>query len=178
MAAMTTGPENPYGEQEPVSRRPAALRCPAAALALAVRRAAAALPAGAGAVLAAGLRQPYQQPGYGQPVPYVTAPPTDGLALGSMITGIVALVLSCAYGVGLLASPVALVLGKVSMNRIARSQGQLGGRGLAVTGFVLGIVGTVLLVIAIAIVVVVIIVAVNDPDAFNDGYSSSARLSG
>jgi len=174
---MTTGPENPYGEQEPSeppTHQPYGAPPPPSPSPYGAQQ----QPYQQAPYPQQGYGQPYQQPGYGQPVPYVTSPPTDGLALGSMITGIVALVLSCAYGIGLLASPVALVLGKVSMNRIARSQGQLGGRGLAVTGFVLGIVGTVLLVIAIAIVVVIIIVAVNDPDAFNEGYNSSARLSG
>ena len=104
-----------------------------------------------------GQQQYPQQPQYGYPV----APPTDGMALGAMITGIAALVMSCAYGVGLLASPVALVLGKISMNRIDRSEGRLGGRGMAVAGFVLGIIGTVLLVLAIVVLVIVIIAAVN-----------------
>jgi len=93
-----------------------------------------------------------------------------------MITGIAAIVLSCAYGIGLLASPVALVLGKVSLNRIKRSQGQLGGHGFALAGFILGIIGTVLLVLAIIAVVIIIVVAVNDPDAFSD--SGSGSLSG
>ena len=70
--------------------------------------------------------------------------------------------MACAYGVGLLASPVALVLGRVSMKRIDRSEGQLGGRGYAVTGFVLGIIGTVLLVLTIAAVIALIVYAAND----------------
>lgn len=173
---MTTGPENPYGEQEPgtpPTHQPYGSPPPPAP------------PYGAPSPYGApqqgyqqpGYGTPYQQPGYGQPAyPYATAPPTDGLALGSMITGIAAIVLSCAYGVGLLASPVALVLGKVSLNRIKRSQGQLGGHGFALTGFILGIIGTVLLVLAIIAVVIIIVVAINDPDAFGD--SGSASLSG
>ncbi|WP_051551467.1 DUF4190 domain-containing protein [Nocardioides sp. URHA0020] len=119
-------------------------------------------------------QQPYQQQGYPQPAygqppyPYAAAPPNDGLALGAMITGIASIVLSCAYGVGLLAAPVALVLGRVSMNRIKRSDGQLGGRGFALTGFILGIIGTILLVLAIIAVVVIVVVAINNPGAFDD----------
>lgn len=172
---MTTGPENPYGEQEPgtpPTHQPYGAPPPPAP------------PYGAPAPYGQqqpaqpnpqqpypqqGYGQQYPQPGYGQPppYPYATSAPTDGLALGSMITGIAAIVLSCLYGFGLLASPVALILGKVSLNRIDRSQGQLGGRGLALTGFILGIIGTVLLVLAIAVLVIVIVVAINDPDAFN-----------
>ena len=172
---MTTGPENPYGEPDPEvppTHQPYGAPQP---------------PYGApqppyGApqpYQQQPYQQPYPQPAYGQqPYPYAAAPPTDGLALGSMITGIAALVLSCAYGVGLLASPVALVLGKVSMNRIARSQGQLGGRGLAVTGFVLGIIGTVLLVLAIVGVIALFVWAANDESAFTQGPLGGGRLSG
>jgi hypothetical protein len=184
MAAMTTGPENPYGEQEPgtpPTHQPYGASPPPAP------------PYGTppppsappyGTPSSYGAPQPPQYPQYPQqgyppqgyppqgyaqpPYPYVTAPPTDGLALGAMITGIAALVLSCAYGIGLLAAPVALVLGKVSMNRIKRSEGRLGGSGLALTGFILGIIGTVLLVLAIIAVVIIIVVAINDPSAFDE----------
>jgi len=102
---------------------------------------------------------PQQQPGY----PYGGGYPqqSDGLALAAMITGILSLVLTCGYGIGLLGSPVALVLGRVSMKRIDRSGGRLAGRGMAKTGFILGIIGTVLLVLALVALVVVVVVAVN-----------------
>ena len=102
------------------------------------------------------LPAPYPQQ-YGYPV----APRNEGMGVAAMVTGIVALVLSCAYGLGLLASPVALVLGKVSMNRIKRSQGQVGGRGFALTGFVLGIIGTVLLVLWVGLIVTLVIGELN-----------------
>ena len=86
-----------------------------------------------------------------------------------MVIGIVSMVLMCAYGIGLLGSPVALVLGRVSMNRIDRSQGQLGGRGMAQAGFIMGIIGTVLLVLAIILLVVVIAIGVSG--GFDDPYS-------
>jgi hypothetical protein len=86
---------------------------------------------------------------------------TDGLALAAMIVGIASLVLVCAYGVGLLGSPVAMVMGRVAMKRIDRSGGRLAGRGMAQTGFILGIIGTVLLVLTVIAVVVVIVIAVN-----------------
>lgn len=116
----------------------------------------------------------YGQPAYGQPAYgqapygspygaglYTPAPPNESLSVASMVVGIVSFVLACGYGIGLLGSPVALVLGRISMKRIDRSQGTLGGRGFALTGFILGIIGTILLVLAIAAVVVIIIVAAN-----------------
>ena len=67
------------------------------------------------------------------------------------MVGIVSLFLACGYGIGLLGSPVALFMGRSSMKRIDASQGRLGGRGMAQAGFVLGIVGTVLLVLVLAL---------------------------
>ena len=78
-----------------------------------------------------------------------------------MVVGIVSFVLACGYGIGFLGSPVALVLGRISMKRIDQSGGQLGGRGMAQAGFILGIIGTVLLVLALIALVVVIVIGVN-----------------
>jgi hypothetical protein len=52
-------------------------------------------------------------------------------------------------------------MGRVAMKRIDRSGGRLAGRGMAQTGFILGIIGTVLLVLTVIAVVVVIVIAVN-----------------
>jgi hypothetical protein len=116
---------------------------------------------------------PYGGPAGGPvgPVGPHVPPQSDGLALGAMIVGIVSLVLTCGYGIGLLGSPAALVLGRISMKRIDRSGGRLGGRGMAQAGFVLGIIGTVLLVLAIAAIVVFIVVAANG--GFDDGGSTT-----
>jgi hypothetical protein len=126
----------------------------------------------------------YQQPAYGQqypPQPYAPAPyapqpygyaapqQNEGLATAAMIVGIVSLVLACGYGIGLLGSPVALFMGRAAKKRIDRSNGTLGGRGMAQAGFILGIVGTVFLLLAIIAVVVIIIVAVNG--GFDTDYS-------
>ncbi|MBO1420121.1 DUF4190 domain-containing protein, partial [Streptomyces sp. FH025] len=70
---------------------------------------------------------------YGYPTPYNPQPEprTNGLAVGSLVTGLSLL------------GPVALVLGILALNRIGR-RGERG-QGMAVTGVVLGVVGTVLL---------------------------------
>lgn len=107
---------------------------------------------------------PYGQPQYGQP-PYGQLPyaypylpqQQEGRATTAMVLGIVGLVLACLYGFGLLLSPVALFLGRSSVKRIDASQGQLGGRGQAQAGFVMGLIGTVFLVLLIVLVVVVIV---------------------
>jgi hypothetical protein len=163
---MTTGPENPYGEQDPgppPTHQPYGRPHPQP-------------PPNPYQQQPSYQQPPYPQQ-YGQPSPqqppygYPVAVPTDGLAIGAMITGIAGLVMACAYGLGLLASPVALVLGRVSMNRIARSEGRLGGRGMALAGFILGIVGTALLVLVIIGLVIVIIVAANDDSSSTFGHA-------
>ena len=63
---------------------------------------------------------------------------SDGLAIASLVTGIVSLV--CC---GLVTGVPAIVMGLVSRNRIARSAGALGGRGMAVAGVILGVAGSV-----------------------------------
>jgi hypothetical protein len=104
---------------------------------------------------------PYQQQG-GYPVAY--PPPNHGRAVAAMVVGIVALVFSCAYGVPLLGSPVAWWLGATAKKEIDASQGQLGGRGMAQAGFVLGIIGTVLLVLGIIAVAGLLVFAASYDD--------------
>jgi hypothetical protein len=96
---------------------------------------------------------PYTAP-YGGP--YTAAAPTvhqHSGATASMVVGILALALSCGYGLTLLASPVAWWLGRRSLREIDASGGTLSGRGLAQAGMVTGIVGTVLLGVAVLAVV-------------------------
>jgi hypothetical protein len=149
---MTTGPENPSGDQQPPFQPPTPPPY---------------------AQQPQYPQQPgFQQPGYGvpgyPPAGYGFSPPNEGMAVASMVIGIVAFVLSCGYGIGLIGSPVALIMGRVSMKRIDQSGGQLGGRGMAQAGFILGIIGTVLLVLGLIALAVIIIVGLNG--GFDDSY--------
>jgi hypothetical protein len=77
-----------------------------------------------------------QQPGAG-PVPGWVAPPrTPGQAYAALILGIVGLVVC-----PLLPSIAAVVFGHISKGEIDRAGGQLGGRGIAMTGLILGWIG-------------------------------------
>ena len=70
------------------------------------------------------------------------APRTDGLAIASLVIGILALV--CSVGcLGIFLGPTAAIMGFISRQRISSSGGTLGGGVLAVVGLVLGIVGFV-----------------------------------
>lgn len=83
-------------------------------------------------------QQPYAaQPAYG----YAPAPPSSGVALASMITGIAALALGSMCGLPILAAPVAIILGAMGMRETG--PGQKAGCGFAITGLATGILGTV-----------------------------------
>ncbi len=64
---------------------------------------------------------------------------TDGLAIGSLIVGIVGIV--CFFiCLGVVLGPAAAIMGFISRQRIASSGGTLGGGGLAIAGLILGVV--------------------------------------
>jgi len=88
----------------------------------------------------------YQPAGYGYGYP--AAPKTDGMAIASMVCSLAGLVACC------IPSVVGLILGLVSLSRIKKSQGALGGRGMAITGVVVGAVLTAGMLIYAAVVLI------------------------
>jgi hypothetical protein len=102
--------------------------------------------------------QPYgQPPQYGQPQQYGQQPygqppvgyaPDHPKATTSLILGILGIVVC-----GIIA-PFAWQSGRRTLAEIDASQGQLGGRGAAQAGYVLGIIGTVLLGLGLLLMVV------------------------
>lgn len=110
------------------------------------------------------LWQAGQQPPYGQPFPgyptYAALPPELPQANTAFILGLVGLIGGFFCGLPILCAPVAWVLGAQARRTIRESNGQLGGESKATTGFVLGIIGTVLLVLVVIAIVVVVAVAV------------------
>lgn len=84
---------------------------------------------------------PVAQPGL-PPPPTYTPPPVNGLAIGSLISG----VFMC------IGSIPAVIMGHIALSKIKRSNGAQGGRGIAIAGIILGWVGTaVLILLGIAI---------------------------
>jgi hypothetical protein len=69
-------------------------------------------------------------------------PRTDGLAIASLIIGIVSLVCFF-FCLGVVLGPTAAIMGFISRQRIASSGGMLGGGTMATVGLVLGIIGFV-----------------------------------
>jgi hypothetical protein len=66
----------------------------------------------------------------------------DGLAIASLVIGILSLACSVAC-LGIVLGPTAAIMGFISRQRIASSGGALGGGALATIGLVLGIIGFV-----------------------------------
>src|SRR4051812_35531228 len=89
------------------------------------------------------MTQPPSYPEYNSPS---TTAPKSRMAITSMVLGIVALPLMCAFGVGLTPAIIAVILGFMAMGAIGKSMGALSGRGFALTGVILGIVCLVLII--------------------------------
>jgi len=102
-----------------------------------------------------------QQPGYGQPIGYVPpqqfAAPTSnagqGLGITSMVLGILSILTSCAYGLGLVLAILAVIFGHVAHSQSKQANGRA--NGMAVTGLVCGYIslGVVVLVMTWLMVV-------------------------
>ncbi len=75
-----------------------------------------------------------------------------------MILGIIGLVLMCAYGAGIIFAIIAIVLGKMGMNKVA--QGRANNPGMAKAGFIMGIIGTVIGVLFLLFLIFVIVLGV------------------
>jgi uncharacterized membrane protein YccC len=110
----------------------------------------------------------YPPPPHGQPTgpwPYPVQP-KEPSAIPAMVVGIIAVAGGMMCYLPILASPVALVLGRRSLNAIRR-QPHLGGRGEAMAGFVLGIIGTCMLALVVLVIAGIAIWAMSDPSGFD-----------
>lgn len=106
-------------------------------------------------------QQPYGQQPYGQPVygtGYPQVAPMHGSATTALVLGIISLaggLVLC--GVPFFAAPFAWFIGRKALKEIEASQGRLRGQGEAKAGMVMGIIGTVLLILGILVFAIAII---------------------
>lgn len=102
--------------------------------------------------------QPFpSQPGYTGGPPGSYQPQTNGMAIASLVSGILGL--TFVFGIG---AVLALVFGYVARGQIKRSQGQQTGSGLAIAGIVMGWIGVVITILFIAFVVAGFVFAFNE----------------
>jgi hypothetical protein len=86
-------------------------------------------------------------------------PPADHpQATTVLVLGIVGLVGGVFFGLPFVVSPVAWVMGRRALREIDASGGALGGRSNAQAGYVLGIIGTVLLALAVVALILILVV--------------------
>ena len=90
---------------------------------------------------------PHGYPAHGQ----VQYAPDHPKATTSLVLGILGVVLCQVI------APFAWSMGKRTLNEIDASQGRLGGRGAAQAGYVLGIVGTVLLGLSLVFILIYVV---------------------
>lgn len=110
---------------------------------------------------------PAGYPAYGYPVVAVS-PPTNGMAIASMVVSIVGIVGLCGYGLGGYIGIVGAILGHVSRRQI-RARGE-SGDGMALAGIITGWIATAVAVLAtIAIVLFVVWAANQEPSTFDSG---------
>jgi hypothetical protein len=86
------------------------------------------------------------------------SPPTNGMAITSLVLGIVAFPGICFYGIPAVALGItAVILGRISLSRIRAAGGAMGGRGLAQAGWICGLVAAILGAIYVLFVLVFLI---------------------
>lgn len=99
------------------------------------------------------------------PPPHVKASGSaDGRAIASLLAGIGGVVLGLPLGLpGMVLGSLAYFLGKSAVTRIDSSQGVLGGRGLAVSGWVLGVVAMAIGSAVSLVWLIVVLVTTSQP---------------
>lgn len=102
---------------------------------------------------------PYQP--YGPPLKHPSA-------TTAMVLGIVAVAGGLICWLPLFISPFAWFTGSKAIRDIDESRGTQGGRGEALAGKVLGIIGTVLLALGIAFVILLVVLTITVPDFWDE----------
>jgi hypothetical protein len=114
---------------------------------------------------------PAEPPNYSSQVPIPPNPvwiqPKEPRATTAMVLGIVAIAGGMLCLLPFVCGPVALVMGLKSLNAI-KAQPHLGGRSEATTGFILGIIATLLLVLSTLFLAFMIWLVVEHPEAFEE----------
>jgi len=94
-------------------------------------------------------QQGFPQPGYGPPLP-----PKHPQAQTALVLGIIAVVGGFACFFPFLISPFAWFIGAKAKREIAAEPGRWSGQGDAQAGFILGIIGTVLIILTLAFLLI------------------------
>jgi hypothetical protein len=107
---------------------------------------------------------PYHPPPTFSP-PQPAAGSTAGQAVTSFALAVLGLLLGLPFGVpGLVLGPVAYFLGRAAIGRIDASNGTLGGRSLAMTGWIIGVAATAVGAIVTLFWLILFLIAISSPE--------------
>jgi hypothetical protein len=99
--------------------------------------------------------------------PAAAQPPQEGLAIASLVLGILGLV-----AIPFIASVAGVVCGHMALGKIKRALGALGGRGLAIGGLVTGYLGIFFCLLVAAVIAIAVTVAVKGAGPFKEQVTS------
>ena len=103
---------------------------------------------------------------------YLVRPPDHPQATLALVLGLVGLVGAAVFcGVTLVVSPFAWAIGSSALKEIRASQGRTGGESNARTGMILGIIGTVLLILVVVFIAFAIVMALVSDSSTTTGSS-------
>jgi hypothetical protein len=105
-------------------------------------------------------------------VVYQTSPSTNALAIVSLIFGIIGLPLAICYGFGIIFSITAVITGLIGRHQIKQSGGRQTGEGLALTGLILGLIVTALIVIGVACYLLFLLYVILSEPVYSSSYST------
>ena len=89
----------------------------------------------------------------GHQAPGTTQQRTSGLAIGSLVCGILSL--TCCMSV--VAGPAGIVLGVMARREIERGGGRIGGSGMALAGIIMGSIGSAIGVLGVLFQIIAVI---------------------
>ncbi len=99
-------------------------------------------------------QQPYPQQAapYGSPMMAAQPRSTSGMAIGSLVCSLLGLFVP-------LLSILAVIFGHIALSQIKKSNGMVGGRGLAIAGLIIGYITIALVVIFVGFIVLAVVLA-------------------
>jgi hypothetical protein len=110
---------------------------------------------------------PYHPPPAFPPPRVGRAAPTDGRAITSLAASILGILLGLPFGLpGLSLGPLGYFMGRSAIARIDSAPGTVGGRSLAVTGWVLGVVATAVGAVVSLVWLVFLLYVISAPPTF------------
>jgi hypothetical protein len=113
-------------------------------------------PAAAGPSLSKPADSPYRAPSAAAPsaMPAPVVPgqvPSQGMAIGSLVCGILSIVICCFWPISGPLAIVAIVLGFVTLSKAKANPGAVGGKGMARAGLILGFIGLLATALIVAV---------------------------